>query len=189
MEPFPSLPTFSVVDVETSGLSADHDRILQVGVVTWQAGAITNEWQSLVRLPRPWHRVGPHHVHHIRRRHLWFAPPEHTVLHTFAALTTGTVLTAHNMQFDWAFLSSACRANDIPLTPTNRLCTLGLSRKLDPTRTRSHRLSDVAERYGVVNANAHNALDDARATAEVLPYLLSAHNITTESALSAFYER
>ncbi len=70
-----------------------------------------------------------------------------------------------------------------------RLCTLRMSRRLDPDRQLSHRLTDVAERYGVALVNPHDALCDAEATAAVLPHLLTAHKITTASQLEPFFDR
>ncbi len=70
-----------------------------------------------------------------------------------------------------------------------RLCTLRMSRRLDPERALSHRLGDVCERYGVALERPHDALGDAAATAAVLPHLLAAHGITDEAQLEAFYVR
>jgi DNA polymerase-3 subunit epsilon len=82
---------------------------------------------------------------------------------------------AHNVSFDWAFLEQAFRRARYALaTEPLRLCTLELSRALDPDRERSHRLADVCERYDVRLDQAHDALADARATAHLLPHLLAA---------------
>ena len=66
---------------------------------------------------------------------------------------------------------------------TDPLCTLQLSRQLDPEHTMSHRLGDLCERCGVYLARPHDALADADATAAVLPYLLQAHSIATVDQL------
>jgi DNA polymerase III subunit epsilon len=68
------------------------------------------------------------------------------------------------------------------------LCTLSLSRRLDPDRTMSHRLSDLCERYGIANERPHDALEDAAATAAVVPHLLRAHGITTQAQLAEFVD-
>ena len=66
-----------------------------------------------------------------------------------------------------------------------RLCTLRLSRRLDPDRQLTHGLTDVCGRYGVTIARRHDALEDARATAAVLPHLLAAHGIADADQLTA----
>jgi DNA polymerase-3 subunit epsilon len=71
----------------------------------------------------------------------------------------------------------------------SRLCTLRMSRSLDPDRQLSHRLADLCVRYGVANDRPHDALHDARATAETLPFLLTGHGVAGPDDLLALYER
>jgi DNA polymerase-3 subunit epsilon len=182
------LPRFAVVDIETSGLSLRRHRILQLAVVTVEDGKIVDEWSSLVRLRWPWQRVGPRAVHGIERRSLRTAPVRQQVLHELADRLDGTVFTAHNAAFDWSFIERAARRDRVTLPPVQRLCTLRLSRRLDPDRTASHRLDDLCLRYDVSNDRPHHALYDARATAAVLPHLLAAHQIATADDLDPLYE-
>ena len=184
-----SLPRFSVVDIETSGLSLRRHRILQVAVVTVEGGQVVDEWSTLVKLRWPWQRVGPSAMHGISRRSLRSAPQRADVLAELAQRLDGTVFTAHNAAFDWSFIERAARRDGIQLPASPRLCTLRMSRRLDPDRERSHRLADLCERYGVSNDRPHDALFDARATAMVLPHLLTAHQVATGDALTPLYER
>jgi DNA polymerase-3 subunit epsilon len=183
-----SLPRFAVVDIETSGLSTRRHRILQVAVVTVDHGAIVDEWSSLIALRWPFQRVGPRRVHGIDRAALRGAPRTRAVLTELARRLDGTVVTAHNVGFDWPFIVRAARRAHVELPDRPRLCTLRLSRRLDPERARSHRLADVCARYGITNDRPHDALHDARATAEILPHLLAEHGVTTADDLAALYE-
>jgi len=185
----PAWPTFSVVDIETSGLSDRRHRILQLAVATVVDGEITDEWSTLVALRWPWQRVGPRRVHGISRRSLRDAPDTTAALTEFAARTAGTVIVAHNISFDWSFLERAAAKHGVQLDGSRRLCTLWMSRRLDPDREMSHRLADLCERYGIVNERPHDAVYDARATAEILPHLLTGHGIADETGLAEFYER
>lgn len=187
-DPAPPLPRFAVVDIETSGLSLRRHRILQIAVVTLENGVVVDEWSSLVRLRWPWQGVGPRRVHGITRRSLRSAPQLDEVLGQLALRLDGAVFTAHNVAFDWAFVERAARRSGLALGTPSRLCTLRLSRRLDPDRQQSHRLSDLCERYGVVNDRPHDALCDARATAAVLPSLLAAHRVAGRG-LADLYER
>lgn len=184
-----SLPRFSVVDIETSGLSYRRHRMLQIAVVTVDGGEIVDEWESFIKLRWPFQRVGPTRVHGIRRRTLKTAPKQQVVLDQLAERLTGTVFTAHNVEFDWSFVERAARRSATSITPLARLCTLRMSRALDPERTMSHRLGDLCARHGVSNDRPHDALHDARATAEVLGPLLAAHGITDADDLERLYER
>jgi DNA polymerase-3 subunit epsilon len=186
------LPTFAVVDLETSGLSTRRHRVLQVGLVTVTAdGTVVDTWSSFVKLRWPLQRVGPTAIHGITRRHLKDAPLLGDTLDELGTRLEGSIFTAHNAAFDAAFLARATRrrpADDrlrAGLSPL--LCTLRMSRRLDPSREQSHRLADVCARYDVVIDRPHDALGDATATAEILPHLLAAHGITDASQLAPFY--
>ena len=72
-------------------------------------------------------------------------------------------------------------ASTLPLD--RRLCTMQLSRRLDPDRLLTHGLSDVCARYAITIDRPHDALSDARATAAVLPHLLGAHGVRDEADL------
>ena len=75
----------------------------------------------------------------------------------------------------------------MPLQLTGPLCTLLLSRKLDPQRTMSHKLKDVAARLGKSTDRPHDALAYAQLTASVLPSLLAANHITTYEQLTTYF--
>lgn len=174
-------PRFAVVDVETSGLDVARHRLLQVGVVLLDAeGAVIDRWGSLVRPKhRWWYRVGPTPIHGIHRRDVLRAPRADDVLRRLATSLDGAVFVAHNAEFDRAFLVAAAAAAGVPLPISASLCTLQLSRRLDPERTMSHKLIDLCARYDVLLERPHDALADADATAAVLGPLLDAHGISS----------
>jgi DNA polymerase-3 subunit epsilon len=188
------LPRFAIVDLETSGLDARRHRILQFGMVVIEAdGTIIDQWSSLVRLRWPLQRVGPTDIHGITRRSLRGAPALDAALDELGSRLRGAIFTAHNAEFDSDFIVRAARrrSSDDPIRMglEPRLCTLRMSRRLDPNRELSHRLGDVCERYGVTLERPHDALGDATATAAVLPHLLAAHDITEPEQLEPFYVR
>jgi len=189
-----ALPRFAVVDLETSGLNTNRHRILQLGMVVIDAdGTVFDQWSSLVKLRWPLQRVGPTSIHGITRATLRGAPALDDALDELGARMNGAVFTAHNAAFDSEFLSRAARRrpSDDPIRRglEPRLCTLRMSRRLDPDRELSHRLGDVCERFGVTLDRPHDALGDAAATAAVLPHLLAAHGITDTEQLEPFYVR
>jgi DNA polymerase III subunit epsilon len=186
------LPPFGVVDLETSGLSTRRHRVLQIGLVMVTAdGTVTDEWSTLVKLRWPLQRVGPSHIHGITRADLRAAPTLDQALDDLGARLRGSIFTAHNAAFDAAFLARARRrrppSDALRQSLSPLLCTLRMSRKLDPLREQSHRLADVCARYDVALERPHDALGDAEATAAVLPRLLDAHGITDVSQLEPFY--
>ena len=175
-----STQRFAVVDVETSGLSLRRHHVLQVGVVVVDGdGHVLDRWNSLVAPRSRWfYRVGPTELHGIRRGHMRHAPPATEVMATLAEKLQGARFVAHNAPFDLSFLKKTADRTGVTLPVNDPLCTLQLSRALDPKRLQSHRLADLCRRYDVELVRPHDALADADATAAVLPHLLRAHGIT-----------
>ncbi|MCU1365624.1 MAG: hypothetical protein JWL72_2584 [Ilumatobacteraceae bacterium] len=182
---------FAVVDVETSGLSTKRHRVLQVAVVTVDGtGRVIDRWSSLVRpRNRLLFRIGPRHIHGLTRASMRHAPRADAVVAELARRLGGSTFTAHNARFDAEFLERLALRHDVRLPLSPQLCTLHLSRRLDPERQLSHRLADVTARYGVANERPHDALEDALATAAVLPHLLRAHGVTSGDQLSRLTDR
>ena len=188
------LPNFAVVDVETSGLNVRRHRVLQLAVVTVDSdGTVLDEWDSFVKLRWPLGRVGPTHIHGISRPMLKQAPKLDTVLEELDRRIGDSMFVAHNARFDGEFLLNAARRSrtdtSLPNTLERRLCTLRMSRRLDPERAGSHRLIDLCDRYGVTLDRPHEARSDALATASVLPHLLRAHGVGDLDDLEPFLDR
>lgn len=159
-------PGFAVVDLETTGLFVGgHDRVIEIAVVhTDENGAITGEWETLVN---PQRHVGAEHVHGIRAADLIDAPTFADIADDLVDLLAGRVLVAHNARFDRGFLDAEFGRTPLPLpddAPT--LCTMQLGRDLIPGAGRS--LADCCAAFDIPLDNAHRALVDAHATAELL---------------------
>ena len=169
---------FAVIDLETGGPDGATDPIFQVAVVCGDlaegdsALQHISSWSSMVRLRRPWDPIGAQHIHHIPRRKLLFAPSLTRVLERLFTTIESREIVAHNFAFDWKFVSTAADQHNLQLPIRPHLCTLKLSRQLDPDRQRSHRLTDICDRYGIEIGHAHDAHHDAMATAQILPLLL-----------------
>ena len=182
---------FAVVDVETSGLKSRRHRVLQVAVVTTRAdGTVIDRWSSYVR-PRSsvFFRLGPKHIHRIERWTLRSAPRLADVIEQVNDRVAGKVLTAHNLVFDEGFLTAAAARVGRQLPGGPRLCTLLLSRSLDPDRTYSHGLAGLCQRYDIPLTRHHDALADAEATAALLPHLLGESGLVSVEALAQFVGR
>lgn len=182
------LPPFAVVDVETSGLRPGRHQVIQIGLVTVDAGGgVIDRWSTLVRLRHLWNRVGPKHIHGISRRSLRRAARPQEAFIELARRLDGSVFTAHNAAFDAAFIEQSGRRVGVALDVGPRLCTLDLSRRLDPDRRLTHGLADLCARYGVPLTRHHDALADATATAAVLPHLLEAFGVIEVEQLEELY--
>ncbi len=187
-----TLPRFAVIDIETSGLSTRRHRILQLALVTVDGdGEVLDSWSTYVSLRWPWQRVGPRQVHGITRSTLRGAPSIDRVLDEFARRVGDSVVTAHHAEFDTAFIGAAARrfppSHPIHAEIERPLCTLAMSRSLDPERRRSHRLNDLCAHYGIALDRPHDALADALATASLVPLLLDELDVSEREQLEPFY--
>jgi DNA polymerase III subunit epsilon len=113
------------------------------------------------------------------------APTLSSAIDQLAELLSGCIFTAHNADFDAAFIEQAAVEAGVTVDLSQRLCTLRMSRLLDPQRELPHRLADLCNRYQVSLDRPHDALEDALATAAVLAHLLKAHDVRTVAQVLA----
>lgn len=179
---------FAIVDTETTGLFPATDRLLQIAVVIARGdGTIEHQFATHIkRLVLKPGRLGAHHVHGITRGDLHRGMPPEAALQELQTLLQGAVFAAHNATFDLGFLRAEARRANFALHIPSHVCTLKMSRALDPQSTKSHKLSEIAKRYNLVNERQHDALADALTTAAVLPRLLGELKITTVDQLARF---
>lgn len=164
--------TFVVVDLETTGATADEDAITEIGAVKVRAGEVLGEFATLVD---PGRGIPPAIVAltGITQAMVTGAPRMEAVLPAFLEFASGAVLVAHNAAFDIGFLRASCRRHGYPWPGPPVVCTLRLSRRvLTRDEAPSHKLSALARLFGAHTRPVHRALDDARATVDVLHALL-----------------
>ena len=189
MEPLLSEVTFVVVDLETTGTRSGADEITEIGAVRVRGGEVLAELSTFVSirgsLPPQISRLTG-----IAPEDLVGAPALGEVMATFFEFSRGAVLVAHNAGFDLGFLRAAARATGHPWPEPRTLCTLALARRvLHRGETRGHRLGELAAHLGSAVDPNHRALQDARATVDVLHALISRIGdcgVSTLSELKAY---
>ncbi|MDQ0990141.1 DEDDh family exonuclease [Streptomyces sp. V3I7] len=153
---------YAVVDVETTGL-ARHDRIISAAVYRLDArGEVEDHWYTLVNPERD---PGPVWIHGLTSETLEGAPLFADIAEEFAARLADRVLVAHNAVFDWQMIAREYARAEREAPVRQRLCTIALSKELG-LPLRNHKLQSLAAHFGVVQRQAHHALDDARVLAE-----------------------
>lgn len=164
--------TFVVLDLETTGGSADADAITEVGAVKVRGGEVLGELSTLVEPDGPI-RPGVVALTGITSGMVRGAPPLAAVLPTVLEFLGGAVLVAHNAPFDSGFLRAACERHGYPWPRPPVLCTARLARAaLTRSEAPSVSLGSLALLFGCATRPVHRALADARATVEVLHHLL-----------------
>lgn len=163
--------TYVVFDFETTGLNSRNDEIIEIGAVKLKKGKIIDEFSTFVRPVNP----VPANITRltgITGEMVKDAPAIEEIIDSFIEFIGDAVLVAHNASFDYGFLKSALKKCGRSYLENPILDTLALSRALYPG-FKNHRLNTLCEELGVSLENHHRAVDDTRATAELLTIMLA----------------
>ncbi|MBM7460461.1 DEDD exonuclease domain-containing protein [Rhodococcus coprophilus] len=164
--------TFVVVDLETTGGRAGDDAITEIGAVKIRGGEVLGEFATLID---PGRAIPPHIVQltGITTAMVYAAPKIEEVLPAFLEFAEGSVLVAHNAGFDVGFLKAATARCGAAWPRFPVVCTVKLARRvLGRDEAPSVKLSALAQLFRVSTQPTHRALDDARATVDVLHALI-----------------
>ena len=169
---------FAVVDLETTGWSPEQAAITEIGAVRVRAGARRGEFVrqgEFASLVNPGTPVPPGiaDLTGITDWMLAAAPRLGAVLPGLLDFAQGCVLVAHNAPFDLGFLVAGCGDLGLAWPGFTVLDTVMLARRvMDPDEVPDCKLSTLAGFFGARTAPNHRALADARATADVLSWLI-----------------
>ena len=164
--------TFVVVDLETTGGAAASDAITEIGAVKVCGGQVLGEFQTLVH---PGMSISPfvQVLTGITDSMVGNAPPVSSVLPAFLEFAAGSVLVAHNAPFDVGFLKAAAHALELPWPRFAVVDTAVLARRvLTKDEVPNCKLSSLAGFFRAATTPNHRALQDARATVDVLHGLI-----------------
>ena len=162
---------FTVVDIETTGLSPRHSSIIEAAAIRYREDKPVDEVSLLINpgfsIPRAITQLTG-----ITDDMLWTAPGLEDVLPYFLDFVGADVILGHNVNFDLNFLSDKALYLGLPAVSNDFIDTMRLSRKLYK-QYKHHTLADLAERFGVRQDTAHRALADCYTTAACYQYMKS----------------
>lgn len=177
---------FVVFDLETTGIGAASNEIIEIGAVKVANNVITDRFSTFVNPGRPI----PYNIQEltsITDQMVSDAPSIDTVLPEFLDFCGNAVLVAHNASFDTGFIYQKAKDRGIH-TDFTVIDTVSMSRAILP-ELKKYKLDTVAKTLGVSLENHHRAVDDAGATAEIFIKLvkrLEDKGITTLDGLNEF---
>lgn len=162
--------TFVVFDVETTGLSAVYDTIIELAAVKVKNGEIIDRFESF---------ANPHHplsattieLTKITDDMLKDAPDVEEVLEKFYHWIEDCVLVAHNATFDIGFLNAGFKKINRGKVTNPVIDTLELARYLYP-ELKNHRLNTLCKKFNIELTQHHRAIYDAEATGYLLIHLV-----------------
>ena len=161
--------TFVVVDLETTGGSADAE-ITEVGAVKVRGGEVQGEFQSLVRPTTP---IPPmiQVLTGITNHMVAAAPPASQVLPAFAEFAAGSVIVAHNARFDTGFLRRGYEQLGLSWPRPTVIDTVAVARTaLLRDEVPNCKLATLARYFRSSTEPNHRALSDARCRYRLLTH-------------------
>ncbi|MBU6347942.1 MAG: 3'-5' exoribonuclease [Actinomycetales bacterium] len=168
--------TLVVVDLETTGFSPKSAGITEIGAVKIHGTEVLGEFQTFVNpgvsIPS---RISQ--ITGITQAHVQDAPSTAEALQGFLDFAqfgptdddfAGAVVVAHNASFDLGFLTHYCLEHGITWPLPRRLDTVSYAKRMLNGATPNLQLETLANHFKVSVPPIHRALDDAKATTEVL---------------------
>jgi DNA polymerase III subunit epsilon len=169
----------AIIDFETTGLSPENDRVLEIGVACFSAGQLTllKNWLVNPGIPIPEEARA---IHNISDEDLKDAPSFAAVARELAVVLRGHIPVAYNAGFDRAFLHAELRRLEQdaahPAVVERPPAFLEEVVWIDPlvwvrelySDDKSRKLADISARLGIALDNAHRAASDAEAAGRVL---------------------
>lgn len=167
-KPKPTLDSYVVVDVETTGLNPIRNDIIEFGAVKVINNEITEVFSELVK-PKDTLRADITRLTGITEDMLAFAPSINRILPKFLEFIGDSVIIGHNIDFDTDFISIACQRFKLPFN-NSVVDTLEMSNMAFPNLP-NHKLSTLCQHCGIENKDAHRALSDCLAEKELFEIL------------------
>jgi len=160
---------YTIIDIETTGLSPDRERITEIAVYVYDGKKIVDKFVSLVNPERSI----PYFITRmtgITNEMVEEAPKFYEIAKKIIEITENRIFVAHNVEFDYRFIKSEFASLGYEFK-RNKLCTVKLSKKIIPGK-RSYSLGKLTSQLGIEIENRHRAAGDALATVKLFELLL-----------------
>ncbi len=166
------LTDYTLIDVETTGLSASRDRITELGGLKVRGGEVVATYSELVKFP------GKNEVPAFLTRLngidaakiLADGVPVDRAIHDFRSFIGADVIIGYNVDFDLNFVYDLTEAYHQPRLTNDYVDILRLARAFYP-QERHNRLIDCMKRMDIAESQEHRGLDDCLDTKKVYDYL------------------
>ena len=155
--------TYVVYDIETTGLSQEFDRMIEISAYKVYQGGIISTFETFVN-PERFISEKISELTHITEADVKNAPKADEVIRDFFEFAKGSILVAHNATFDINFIYANAKRLGIPFEEFPAIDTLNLFRALYPTE-KKFGLTALAKHYKVKQEQHHRASDDTKVTA------------------------
>lgn len=160
---------YSIVDIETTGLSPKNEKITEIAIFVHDGEKVVDEFSTLIN-PEVTIPYRITQLTGINNRMVKESPKFYEVARRIIEMTEGTTFVGHNVHFDYNFIRKEFKEFGYDYQ-RKKICTARLSRKLLPGR-RSYSLGKLCSELGIENLHRHRAFGDAAATVKLFEILL-----------------
>lgn len=175
------VPDYVVFDLETTGTSCIKDRVVEISAVKVVGGVVTDEFSTLVN---PEMHISPWatEVNGITDDMVAEAPTFDVALKNFLDFAGDMILVGHNIKyFDMKFICRDALEYFGKTIGNDYIDTLPIAKMYLP-EMEHHKLSDLAEHYGISSDGAHRALFDCHMNQKVFEMLAKEMENPSEAA-------
>lgn len=160
---------YAIVDIETTGSSANYGKITEIAILIHDGKRVVDEYQTLIN-PEQGIPPGITTLTGISNEMVMDAPKFFEIAKDIYQLLEGNIFVAHNVNFDYSFIKKEFQELGGEFN-FKKLCTVRLSRKIFPG-LKSYSLGRLCEHFDIENQARHRAMGDARATAILMDKLI-----------------
>ena len=168
---------YTVIDIETTGLDAYYDDIIEIGCIRYRNNAPTEQFHTFLRPCQFFNEDGSAYyiddfitdLTGITDEMVKDAPAFKDVAPKLIEFLGDDILVGHNINFDINFIYDNMVKNDFPPFKNDFVDTMRISRKVLPDLPH-HRLTDLTD-YFKIEGNHHRSLDDCALTNSVYQQL------------------
>lgn len=176
--------TFCIVDIETNGSCVKKGaQVIEIGAIKYKNGEIIDKYESLVHATKIPEYI--QEVTQINPSMLENSPVLEKVLKEFKVFLGDDLFVAHNIKFDYGFISDSFEKYDLGKLRNRKLCTIDLARRC--IESEKYGLRALKETLNIDVDNHHRAYYDALATTYILKECIDklfSKDITSEELIS-----
>lgn len=154
--------TYVIFDTETTGLSAQYDKVIELAAVKMEKGNVVDTFDEFID---PGHPLSQTTINltSITDDMVRGSKSEEEVFKLFQEFCEGAIIVGHNATFDVDFMNTGYERHNLPTIKQPWVDTLPLARFLYP-EMKGFRLNTLAKKLGVNLEHHHRAIYDAEAT-------------------------
>ncbi len=176
---------FCIVDIETNGSKIEKHQIIEIAAVKVKNGVITDRYESLVKCNEINHHITE--ITGISVEDTKDAPNLKKVLYDFKSFLGDAIFIAHDVKFDYKFISQSLQKVGLEPLLNRSLCSLSLAERtivsfryalsylndslnLNPNATHHRAMSDVLTTYGLFMLSMKELSRDIKSVEDVIKF-------------------